>query len=244
MENNAERQEVQEVQEEVAPFRRNVIVAKLPEGERSRKVWVNITWDGRGLRFSGIEGPMYNGDAVGSCGQIQLPAPHHVERSQHYERIGELWRAWHMNDMVPGCAHQRAAGWGEGEAEVVTYRLTSEAIKERGRLNRRTTAELMETGRAELDDDERALLALPYTLTGAPNADGPEAGRYEVERREMKRLGWVRPDEHPEGVLGKPCPECGYQYGTAWLRVDVPVQVLQELEALPDHSAKLPHAWL
>lgn len=36
-------------------------------------------------------------------------------------------------------------------------------------------------------------------------------------------LGWVRPDEHPDGLLTKPCPVCGYLYGSAWV-----------YEALPD----------
>lgn len=28
---------------------------------------------------------------------------------------------------------------------------------------------------------------------------------------------WIRPDDHPKGLLTKPCPECGYRYGSAWL---------------------------
>lgn len=33
---------------------------------------------------------------------------------------------------------------------------------------------------------------------------------------------WVSPSEHPDGLLTKPCPVCGYKYGTAWLRDDLP----------------------
>ncbi len=39
-------------------------------------------------------------------------------------------------------------------------------------------------------------------------------------------LGWVRPDEHPAGLLTKPCPTCGYRYGTAWKYEEVPDVVL------------------
>lgn len=39
-------------------------------------------------------------------------------------------------------------------------------------------------------------------------------------------LVWVRPGEHPDGLLGKPCEVCGYRYGTAWLYEPVPEDVL------------------
>lgn len=45
-------------------------------------------------------------------------------------------------------------------------------------------------------------------------------------------LAWVRPDEHPKGLLGAPCPECGYKYGTAWKREEVPAEVLAELATI------------
>jgi hypothetical protein len=47
-------------------------------------------------------------------------------------------------------------------------------------------------------------------------------------------LGWVRADEHPEGLMCRPCPECGYKYGTAWLSEPVPETVLAFLRNLPD----------
>ena len=47
-------------------------------------------------------------------------------------------------------------------------------------------------------------------------------------------LAWIYPTEHPEGLLTKPCPICGYKYGTAWLKEEVPAQVLATLAELPD----------
>ena len=44
-------------------------------------------------------------------------------------------------------------------------------------------------------------------------------------------LCWVRPDEHPDGLLTKPCDECGYRYGTAWLTVEVPDEILTRLRS-------------
>lgn len=54
-------------------------------------------------------------------------------------------------------------------------------------------------------------------------------------------LGWVRPDEHPDGLLGKPCDECGYRYGTAWLTEAVPADVIERLAALP--ATEQTHPW-
>jgi hypothetical protein len=54
--------------------------------------------------------------------------------------------------------------------------------------------------------------------------------------------GWVTPDEHPEGLLGKPCPVCGYKYGSAWNKEAVPDEVLGWLYGLPD--TKIHPAWI
>ena len=35
--------------------------------------------------------------------------------------------------------------------------------------------------------------------------------------QEKKYEGHVYPTEHPDGKLTKPCPECGYSYGSSWL---------------------------
>ncbi|MCR4331052.1 MAG: hypothetical protein NUV49_04215 [Patescibacteria group bacterium] len=45
---------------------------------------------------------------------------------------------------------------------------------------------------------------------------------------------WVRKSEHPEGLLCEPCPVCGYKYGSAWLKEEVPEDVLSFLVSLPD----------
>lgn len=33
---------------------------------------------------------------------------------------------------------------------------------------------------------------------------------------------WVRPEEHKKGMLGRPCIQCGYKYGSAWLYSPLP----------------------
>lgn len=55
-------------------------------------------------------------------------------------------------------------------------------------------------------------------------------------------LTWVRPAAHPDGLMGVPCPTCGYKFGSAWLTEEVPADVLEWLTALPQ-STKAP-AWV
>lgn len=45
-------------------------------------------------------------------------------------------------------------------------------------------------------------------------------------------LSCVPYNKHPEGLLGKPCPVCGYKYGTAWLKEELPQDVIAYLESL------------
>lgn len=42
---------------------------------------------------------------------------------------------------------------------------------------------------------------------------------------------WVKPSEHPKGLLTKPCPICGYKYGTAWLMEQLPDEIISEVES-------------
>ena len=53
----------------------------------------------------------------------------------------------------------------------------------------------------------------------------------------QRELGWDV-DRH----LSKPCPVCGYKYGTAWLSEEVPERVLEFLAGLPDSPVE--PAWV
>lgn len=60
---------------------------------------------------------------------------------------------------------------------------------------------------------------------------------------ELNKLSsWVYEKEHPKGVLSKPCPICGYHYGSAWLKEEVPQDVIDFLFSLP--STDIEPAWI
>jgi hypothetical protein len=42
---------------------------------------------------------------------------------------------------------------------------------------------------------------------------------------------WVYPNEHPKGVLMKPCLVCGYKFGSAWLTEELPADIVTEIRS-------------
>ncbi len=50
-------------------------------------------------------------------------------------------------------------------------------------------------------------------------------------------VGMLRPDEHPDGLLGRKCPECGYAYGSKWLYEPIPEDDIQRIMNLMKQDA-------
>jgi len=59
---------------------------------------------------------------------------------------------------------------------------------------------------------------------------------------EYKMRGWIFHRDHPLGFIGRPCPVCGYKYGTSWIKEEVPEEVVEWLYNLPD--SKREPAWI
>lgn len=155
--------------------------------KRPVPVFVVVEYDGTRLSLTGVEGPLPNGNAVGSAGQIDLQIDDLGPEwsGQMVQRLRALWSRWHLNDMRPGCVHQMAAGW----------------------------------------DKRRADPSKPANTYGVFGSSGSPT---------WNRAGWLRRDEHPEGLLDEPCPQCGHRYGSTWEMEPVPPEVIAELFALPE----------
>ena len=163
-------------------FKRRFILGKTDCGD----LWITIKYiDGR-LSITGVEGPKKNGDCRGSCGQC-VDAAREID-----QEFANMWDRWHLNDMRPGCEHQRAEQW-----------------------------------------DKR-----PIDPTKPLNSYGKHFDRQLLDSWNM--LAWVDPTEHPDGLLTKPCPTCGYKYGTGWLLEKVPEKVLEYFASFPDRDD---HPW-
>lgn len=218
--------------------------------KRKVQVFCEITYDPKKgtLSISGVVGPMASGNCVGSCGQIDMDFEKTYEDREFtygwdqikWEQFLRIWKRWHLNDLKPACEHQRALGWGNRHLTLVTYTLSREASRRKNAIEDKAMAILKETGEVRLDPEDQRILALRYEIT-VPDNVTPEP-EYEFKKKEVKTSGWVKPEEHPDGVLCKPCPVCGYRYGTKWLTEEVPQDVIDWLFSLPETLIK--PAWV
>jgi hypothetical protein len=230
---------------------------------------IEYSAEGR-LSISGVIGPKPNGDAQGGCGQIDMEFAHRNpadDDRRHSEPVRpeeitfsddwstgiwlhflDVWHRWHLNDMRASCEHQRELGWGEiakGKVTLYYWQLKAETRKAVRDAVAAATVRLKAGETLKLSDEMLPVAALPDRVTTWKET--PPGPLYEPVARttysrpsEEKTLGWLRPTEHPRGILCKPCPVCGYEYGSAWRKEEVPGEVLSFLRQLPDTDRR-PH---
>ena len=160
-------------------------------------IYVTIELTNNNLSISGVEGPTFNGNCLGSCGQIKDVVKNNLTElapgftQKDIDTLLGIWELYHLNNMQAGCEHQRALDW-----------------------------------KFKPIDPSKPL-----------NTYGKHFDGQKVSCANM--LIWVSEKEHPQGLLGKPCPICGHKYGTKWLRIEVPAEVLQWLKDLPRCNPKI-----
>lgn len=149
------------------------------------------------------------------------------------QRMADIWERWHLNDMRPGCEHQRQSFDTSKALELTEYKWSKEFYRMRcksseGALSLEEYSEFQAVA---------ARVQAVCTATKRPKYPSAEvqallaAGWIEAGKTEHKLAGWVTEEEHPEGLLSKPCPVCGYKYGSAWLLEELPPEVVQEIES-------------
>lgn len=166
------------------------------------------------------------------CGGQCLDTIAEYIKTPLFMEILRLWRLYHLNDMHPECEHQAAAGWREKareEVKIYTYTTTTETSTEQRSIKNEALAALKRGEMVKLDSHQIFMLTLNDTIkTPDENLPANLAKYYKLGTClnrlgvETKTLGWLHPDEHPDGILGKPCPVCGYKYGTAWKYFSIP----------------------
>lgn len=216
------------------------------------KGYVKITYKKGRLSLTGVIGPTRGGNCKGSCGQcleeIREGEPTEKWTREMLDRLCDIWDAWHLNDMRPYCSHQKELGWHElarKEAVLYNYRLCADAIKKQSDAERKAI-EALKAGKIFAPTEEQIKYAnLSYWVTVPEKLTGEMAKLYEPKYKEeitRNALGWLKPEDHPEGLLGKPCPVCGYRYGSEWQKEEVPQEVLDWLMQLQD-TETIP-AWI
>ena len=218
-------------------------------GERNANAFAKIEYENGRLSICGVVGPLKSGNCLGSAGQcvdaIRDGKPAKGWSREMLSKFCDIWERWHLNDMRPECEHQRELGWPDMAKESVTlyhYVLTEEANGKKKEAENAARAALRK-GEIFTPTAEQTLYAnLAYFLDVYEPLDGKEIAQYYEPQKpdvmngftEQKTRGWVRAEESELGLLCKPCPVCGYKYGTSWLREEVPQDVLDWLFALPD----------
>lgn len=233
-------------------------VVRVGQGENG-DVFCKIEFANGKLSISGVEGPTRNGNARGSCGQIVMSEWNIGTYAPGWDaeiekKFREIWDTWHLNDMRAGCQHQRGPEWEPKDITIYHFRLSDQVEKEIKAAKKRALAVLLTGETFTPTIDEVKVCTLEDRIT-SPTAELPEflkpyyvpngpqyAGDHYNKPFEVKKSNWVNPSEHPEGYLSKPCPVCDYKYGHAWIREEVPAEVIEFLKSLPD-TDKTP-AWV
>lgn len=220
--------------------------------------FVKIEYTGGRLTLCGVIGPMSNGRCKGDAGQctdkIREGDPVTGWNREMLDKLCDIWDRWHLNDMRPYCEHQKEKGWDKMESEPITlyhYRLTRQAY-EKKKAAEREAIEHLRNGQLFLPTEEQTFFAtLPYALDIYDALEEIVAPHYEPKKplytgdcgfTEVKTRGWVRFSDTEKGILCKPCPVCGYKYGTSWKKEEVPQEVIDWLFALPDTTVE--PAWV
>lgn len=227
-------------------------------GRLNSRAFVKIEYKNEVLTMSGVIGPRSSGNCYGSCGQIyeeiRKGTPVKGWNNKMINKLCDIWDEWHLNDMRPYCAHQKQLGWDIIASEKVVlynYCLTNEALRKQKEAEKIALAALREGRTFTPTKEQTEYAAMPYSIKTHKKLTGEMAERYEPKKSlflgdngatEIKILGHLTQKEHPEGILSKPCPVCGYKYGSAWIKEEVPKDIIDWLFNLPDTEVE--PAWI
>ena len=203
---------------------------------------VTIKYTNEVLSFSGSIGSWIAGQCVD---EIRRGVPTKKWTREMLNKLCNAWERWYLNDMRPYCIHQKCLGWDKLASKKVTlyhYKLSTEALQKQKAAEQAALASLKE-GKTFTPTVEQVKYArLKYSITSPLELSGEMADLYvpykssyigDYGSTEERTLGYLKPDDHPDGLLMKPCPVCGYKYGSAWLKEEVPEKVIDWLFSLP-----------
>jgi hypothetical protein len=160
------------------------------------------------------------------CAELFIP-------EDKLDRMLAVWRRWHLNDLQAGCEHQRAS-WDT--TKKVTLRHYGWTTKFLGERRRAESGSMQPMEYAEY----RRVAAMVHSVTTSYPGVKFESdivrqlladGWVKLDHTEEKATGWVYPQEHPEGLLCKPCDVCGHGYGSRWLFEEIPADVVAEIQS-------------
>lgn len=198
-------------------FKKVVRIGMLDVPYESGNIFCKIELSDEGrLSISGVIGPMVNDNARGGCGQIDGGFAHC--NPEHND--ARTTNPYKPEDI------KFAPGW---DADKLYDFLE---VWKKWHLNDLQAG--CEHQRAEGWDKRPIDPSKPTTAYGK-HFEGQLGDSWNM-------LTWISRKEHPQGLLSHPCSTCGYKYGTAWLKVEVPQDAIDFLKSLPDTDQK--PAWV
>lgn len=153
-----------------------------------------------------------------------------------FKQIYRLWKLYHLNDMHAECIHQEQEGWKKRAAEEITistYFLTRETRGRQKEIKQAIIdAALWGNKTYQPTEEEKKIVTLAEWLE--TDSELPEDLKpfYKLHKTEKQRRGWTRYDKFKSGILCKPCPVCGYKYGTAWTYREIPGEDLKIIKEI------------
>lgn len=219
----------------IEPFERTIEIGTM-ENERDNHVFIDINFDGKRLSIAGDVSSV-NRKFMYECGQINMSLkPEDINPADDWNTIKiahlfAVWNRWHLNDMRAGCEHQER-NWNKNkELQIPKYTWTIEYNNARNRAA---------DGKMSMAEYQtfRTMSQKVIDLTINDNRNDEiiklltDAKMLRVEKIETKIANWVTQNEHPEGILSKPCEICGYKYGSKWNFEQVPEDVLEYLRTV------------
>lgn len=147
-------------------------------------------------------------------------------------KLLEIWDKHHLNDMHPECEHQEIDGTLEEarqEATIYGYKLKSEVSSLQTAIKEKAEERLLKDRHTSITKEEQDILQLEYwikTLESTPPEHYQEIPKGGYKATETKKRGWISYNDFPTiGILSRPCKTCGYKYGSAWTKRELPEEV-------------------
>lgn len=169
------------------------------------------------------------------------------------KKFCDIWDKWHLNDMRPYCEHMKKLGWMEhiqDKVKIEKWTLTKEAYQKKENAEKRALNCLRNGETFEPTMEETAYANMKYSIEVYDDEDIPYKNAYELNEKDC--LGhtntkyitrrWISYKDNELGFIGRSCPVCGYKYGTSWKIEEVPQDVIEWLNNLPE--TKVTPAWV
>lgn len=216
-----------------------VRLGTVPVGRENASVFCSIEFTDERLSISGVEGPLRNGNAIGSCGQIDM----HLRKEQDKITLApgwskemlahffDVWEEYHLNDMQAGTPKQTAAlkqyvypGYPANHYEWSLQTLATIGPFTVWCYDDLTEEEDASYWAAALGGNMYRFKRKPRILA---------TSRTFETRAEAEHYASAIASGREAQIRGLDCDN-GYRYGAAWLKVEVPADAIAFLESLPD----------